>query len=45
MARIESCKKSDFDNKLWEDLVSWIVSELEKKEDKTNISPEPEPEN
>lgn len=45
VARIEGCKKSDFDNKLWEDLISWIVSELEKKQDKPNISPEPEPSN
>jgi hypothetical protein len=43
LARIEECKKTDFDNKLWEDLISWIVSELDKKEDKPKI-PEPEPE-
>lgn len=45
MMRIEACKKTDYDNKLWEDLVSWIVSELDKKADKPKIDePEPEPE-
>jgi len=38
MKRLEECDKSDYDNKLWDDLIKWILSELEKKEDKRSDS-------
>jgi hypothetical protein len=38
MKRLEECDKSDYDNKLWGDLIKWILSELEKKEDKTKTT-------